>query len=97
MSSFVLSPEAASDLREIHAYIAGDVPGAARRVLEDLRAAMRRLAELPGLGHLREDLANEALRVSTVHFYLVIYRPDVQPLQIVRVLSGHRDIAALFE
>jgi hypothetical protein len=28
---------------------------------------------------------------------LVIYRPETRPLQVVRVLSGYRDIAALFE
>jgi len=35
--------------------------------------------------------------VWTVHSYLVIYRPDVQPWQVVHVLSGRRNIAALFE
>ncbi|TVR24904.1 MAG: type II toxin-antitoxin system RelE/ParE family toxin [Nitriliruptor sp.] len=97
MPRFVLSEAAASDLRDIHEYIAADDPAAARRVLEDLRVAMHRLAEHPGLGHLREDLADEALRVWTVHSYLVIYRPDAQPLQVARVLSGYRDIAVLFE
>jgi plasmid stabilization system protein ParE len=58
---------------------------------------MHRLAELPGLGHLRDDLADETLRVWTVHSYLRIYRPDPVPLQVVRVLGGYRDIAALFE
>jgi len=36
---------------------------------------MHQLADHPGLGHLREHLADEALRVWTVHSYLVIYRP----------------------
>lgn len=58
---------------------------------------MHRLAEHPGLGHLREDLADEALRVWTVHSYLVIDRPDTQPLQVARVLSGSRDIAEPFQ
>ena len=97
MPRFVLAHEATGDLRDIYDYIAADDPAAARRVLEDLRTAMHRLAEHPGLGHLRDDLADEALRVWTVHSYLVIYRPDARPLQIVRVLSGYRDIAALFE
>ena len=97
MPRFVLSREATADLREVYDYIAADDPAAAGRVLEDLRIAMHRLAEHPGLGHLREDLADEALRVWTVHSYLVIYRPDARPLQVVRVLSGYRDIAALFE
>ncbi|MFP4148304.1 MAG: type II toxin-antitoxin system RelE/ParE family toxin [Nitriliruptoraceae bacterium] len=97
MPRFVLSHEAITDLRDIYDYIAADDPVAARRVLEDIRTAIRRLADHPGLGHLREDLADEALRVWTVHSYLVIYRPDARPLQIVRVLSGYRDIAVLFE
>jgi len=94
---FVLSEAAAGDLRDIYAYIAADDPVAARRVLEDIRIAMQRLADHPGLGHLRDDLADEALRVWTVHSYLVVYRPDARPLQVVRVLSGYRDIAVLFE
>ena len=97
MPGFVLSQEATGDLREVYDYIAADDPAAARRVLDDLRTAMHRLAEHPGLGHLRGDLADEALRVWTVHSYLVIYRPDARPLQVVRVLSGYRDIATLFE
>lgn len=97
MLRFVLSSEATADLREVHDYIAADDPAAARRVLDDLRTAMHRLAEHPGLGHLRDDLADEALRVWTVHSYLVIYRPDTRPLQVVRVLSGYRDIAGLLE
>jgi len=94
---FVLSEAAAGDLRDIYAYIAADDPVAARRVLEDIRIAMQRLADHPGPGHLRDDLADEALRVWTVHSYLVVYRPDARPLQVVRVLSGYRDIAVLFE
>ncbi|WP_052668762.1 type II toxin-antitoxin system RelE/ParE family toxin [Nitriliruptor alkaliphilus] len=97
MASLLLSAPAASDLREIHAYIAADDPAAARRILDDLRDAMHRLADLPGLGHVRDDLADETLRVWTVHPYLVIYRPETRPLQIVRVLSGYRDIATLLE
>ncbi|MGH3440571.1 MAG: type II toxin-antitoxin system RelE/ParE family toxin [Nitriliruptorales bacterium] len=73
MSSFVLSGPAAADLGEIHAWIAKDDPAAARRVLEDLRAAMHRLVDHPGLGHVRDDLADETLRAWPVHSYLVIY------------------------
>lgn len=49
----------------------------------------------PGLGHLREDLTDEPLRFWPVHSYLIIYRPGRTPLQIVRVLSGYRDIRDL--
>ena len=95
MSRFVLSPEPSDDLREIRDYIARDKPDAARRVLVDLRAAIRRLAEMPEIGHLRQDLADEPLRFWPVYSYLIIYRPESRPLEVVRVLSGYRDIAEL--
>ena len=44
---------------------------------------------------MREDLAEETLRFWPVRSYLIIYRPDAKPIQIVRVLSGYRDIAEL--
>jgi plasmid stabilization system protein ParE len=97
VASFVLSAPAASDLREIHAYIAADDPAAARRVLGHLRDAMHRLAELPGLGHVRDDLATRRCGCGRCTPYLVIYRPETRPLQIVRVLSGYRDIATVLE
>lgn len=53
--------------------------------------------ELPHLGHARRDLADEQLRVWTVHTYLVIYLPDTNPLQIVRVLSGYRDLTLIID
>lgn len=95
MSRFVFSPEASDDLREIRDYIARDSPDAARRVLVDLRAAIRRLAEMPEIGHLRQDLAEEPMRFWPVYSYLIIYRPESRPLEVVRVLSGYRDIAEL--
>lgn len=97
MAPFVVSGPAAGDLGDIHAWIAQDDPVAAARVIEELRSVMRRLADHPGLGHVRDDLADETLKVWPLHSYLVVYRPDTRPLQIVRVLSGYRDIAALFE
>ncbi len=57
MSRYVLTPAAKADLVDIFEYIRYDKPMAARRVLAKIRDAMRRLAETPGMGHVREDLA----------------------------------------
>jgi plasmid stabilization system protein ParE len=95
VARFVLSPEASDDLREIRDYIARDSTSAARRVLADLRVAMRRLAEMPEIGHVRQDLADEPLRFWPAYSYLIIYRPDSRPLEVVRILSSYRDIAEL--
>lgn len=57
---------------------------------------MERLAEAPGLGHFREDLAPEPVRFWPVYSYLIVYLPDSDPLQVLRVLHGARDVAAIF-
>jgi antitoxin ParD1/3/4/toxin ParE1/3/4 len=56
---------------------------------------MAKLARTPGMGHLREDLADEPLKFWPVYSYLIIYRPETRPLQIVRVLHGARDLRRL--
>lgn len=97
MSRFVLTPAARADLTEIFDYISQDNPNAARRVLAELRGAMRKLAEMPEMGHYRRDLADEPLRFWPVYSYLIIYRSEARPLQVVRILHGARDIRRLLE
>lgn len=92
MSRFVLTPAAREDLGEIVDFIREENPAAAKRVLRKLRDTMGRLARTPGMGHLREDLSDEPLRFWPVYSYLIIYRPETQPLQIIRVLRGARDV-----
>ena len=67
------------------------------RVSEGLRDAMRLIAERPGIGHTRADLAREPVRFWPVFSYLVIYRPETKPLEVVRVLRGKRDVRRLLE
>jgi len=64
-------------------------------VFTELQYAMQKLAETPGMGHVREDLADESLRVWRVFSFLVIYRPDTSPLHVIRVLHGARDLEGL--
>ncbi len=47
---------------------------------------------MPGMGHSRNDLADETLRAWPVHSYLIVYRPAQRPIEIVRVVSGFRDL-----
>ena len=55
------------------------------------------LADNPGLGHLRRDLTTKPVRFWPVYSYLVIYDPDARPLEVVRILNGYRDVAALLK
>jgi plasmid stabilization system protein ParE len=94
---FILAAEARADLRDISDVIRQDSPAAAKRVRDALRAAMRRLAEMPGMGHVREDLVevDSALRFWPVYSYVIVYRAETNPLEIVRVLHGARDVRAI--
>jgi plasmid stabilization system protein ParE len=92
MTSFVLTRQAEQDLTEIWDYIARDSADAADRVIGEIQQAMRRLAEMPNMGHIREDLADRCYRFWTVYSYLIVYRADATPLQIIRVISGYRNL-----
>jgi antitoxin ParD1/3/4/toxin ParE1/3/4 len=95
MSGFKLSPQAFRDTDEIWEFIAQDNLDAADRVRDEIFGMCERLAQMPGMGHLREDLADEPLRFWPVYSYLIIYRPETHPLEIVRVLHGARDVQRL--
>jgi toxin ParE1/3/4 len=90
--TFVLTPLAARDLDDIWSYLANDNLRAADRVLDAIEIAIYRLAEQPGIGHLREDLADRRHRFFLIYSYLIVYRPQTRPLQIVRVLHAARDV-----
>lgn len=95
MQDYILAPEALQDLQDIWDFIAEGNPDAAGRVQEELFEAFEGLASMPGKGHQREDLTDKPVRFFTVRSYLIVYRPDTVPLQIVGVLHGARDIPAL--
>ena len=92
---FSLTPAARLDLREIDDYLRDESERAARKVRVELHQAMKLLAQHPLLGHLREDLADEPLRFWPVYSYLIIYRAEKRPIQVVRVLHGARDVKRL--
>jgi antitoxin ParD1/3/4/toxin ParE1/3/4 len=97
MSRYRLTPSAAGDLDAIYEHIAADNVPAAGRLLQRFTEAFRRLAEMPGMGHLREDLTDEPFRFWVVSSHLIIYRPDTEPLEILRVVHGARDVASLLD
>jgi antitoxin ParD1/3/4/toxin ParE1/3/4 len=96
MARYLLTDPAKQDIRDIIAYIRERNPEAANKVRGELRAAMQTLAAFPYLGHRRDDLTQEPLRFWRVYSYLIVYRPDTKPLQIVRVVHGARDFGQVF-
>lgn len=96
MARYVLTDLAKQDVREIISYIRKRSPQSAKKVQAELRDAMRLLAEFPLIGHYRDDIAPEPLRFWSVYSYLIAYRPDAKPLQVIRVVHGARDLDRLF-
>jgi plasmid stabilization system protein ParE len=95
MKAFVLTPLAARDVNEIWDYLANDNLDAADRVADALEKALYMLAQNPGTGHWREDLADRRHKFFLVYSYLIVYRPDTKPMQVIRVLHASRDIQTL--
>jgi len=97
MTHFVLAPLAKADIAEIWTYYARDVgdPKLADRMRDEIFEGIRSAARAPHIGHLRPDLAKEPLRFCRVRRYLIIYRSEAEPIQIVRVLHAARDVQAV--
>ncbi|MCX6630780.1 MAG: type II toxin-antitoxin system RelE/ParE family toxin [Candidatus Solibacter sp.] len=94
MSDYVLGADADFDLDEIWEYIAADSLDAADRWIGKLFDAFEALGQTPGLGHRRDDLTPHPVLFWPVGAYLIIYRADRRPIEIVAVTQGSRDIPA---
>ena len=70
----------------------------ANRVEAKLYEAFELLVKMPSLGHKRFDLTEHPVLFFRVrpYSYMIVYRPQT-PLQIVAVLHGKRNIAALLQ
>jgi plasmid stabilization system protein ParE len=95
VSRYLLTKPALADLEEILSSIADDRPSAAERVGTRFVTTFEALAKNPQMGHVREDLTDRPVRFWPLYSYLVVYRANATPIQILRVLSGYRDVAAL--
>lgn len=92
MSRYALSARAKTDLQQIWNYIADDNIDAADKVRNEIRSALEKLARTPFVGHTRRDVKNPAYRFWVVYSYLIVYRPETSPLQVVRIVHGARDL-----
>jgi plasmid stabilization system protein ParE len=95
MKRFILTQRARQDVEDIWDYIADDSIKAADRVLDALETAMVKLAMNPGIGHWREELTDKRHRFLLVYSYMIVYRHESKPLQIIRVLHAARDAQSI--
>ena len=93
---FVLTPEAAADLREILLGIAEGRPATAERLRVEFLYTFQQLGRSPGIGHYREDLLDRHFRFSTFYSWVICYAWEPKPIQIIAVVHGARQLAAFF-
>lgn len=91
-----LSDRARQDLDEIWSYIAEDGLRTADRFIDAIIDRIRAIADQPGIGRTRNELA-ASLRSFPVGNYLIFYRPLTDGVEVVRILSGFRDLPPLFD
>jgi antitoxin ParD1/3/4/toxin ParE1/3/4 len=97
MKRYLLSPTAQEDLVHIRDYyltVAGT--RIARQMLAEFVEAFRFLAKNPGAGHTRQDLVEDRpVLFWPMRDYLILYKPDTNPLRIVSVFRGSQDIPGI--
>jgi antitoxin ParD1/3/4 len=89
---YALSSFALRDLFEIWDYIRRDDPAAADRVEAELLKKCESLARMPGQGHPRPDYTSAPVLFFPVYSYLIAFRPGTDPLQILAIIHGARQV-----
>ena len=98
MKRFVLTRPAERDVEQLNGFSVQNAgPVIARKVLQEIQAAMKVLGRQPGAGHSRTDLTDLPVNFWPLRSYLIIYRADIRPLQILRVLHGTQDIESILQ
>jgi len=89
------SPEADDDLLRIWRYIARDNRATATQFIDRLHGTMGTIAEMPGMGRPRDDLAPN-IRTFPLGSYLILYREILDGIEVARVLNARRDYRPIF-
>jgi toxin ParE1/3/4 len=86
----VWSPEAVADVEAIASYIARDSAAYGQAVVEKILETARQVRELPFLGRMVPELAQETIRERFVYSYRLIYRIRNDTITIAAVIHGRR-------
>jgi toxin ParE1/3/4 len=79
------SPEAKSDLQQLHSYIAAANRPAARRLITRIKSAVKGLREHPELGRVVPELEDPILRERLVGQYRIIYTFSHDKIEIAAI------------
>jgi plasmid stabilization system protein ParE len=92
-----LTPDALADLKEIGRWIAQDNPPRARSFVKNLRDASFSLGRQSQRFPVALQSAGSPIRKRLYHGYLIFYRVEAEVVQVLRIVHGSRDWAALLK
>jgi toxin ParE1/3/4 len=96
MPQFFLSQPAIRDIEDIADFIASQQSlQQAEEFLAKLDDKFARMIQFPNLGRPRDEIL-PGMRSLAVDSYLIFYAVTASDIEILRVVSGYRDINALF-
>lgn len=95
MNQLRFTREARVDLNDLFDYISRDKPRAAIGVVSRIEKKCRLLARRPMLGTPCDELS-PGLRQTSVGTYVIYYRISPDGIEVIRVVSGFRDLVSLF-
>jgi antitoxin ParD1/3/4 len=99
-ASYHLTSGALNNLSDIWDFIAADSVRAANRVESAILSACDSLGRRPSMGSRRTEITSLPVRfwaVSRFPNFVVVYRPDTKPMQVIAVLHGKRDIGTVLD
>ncbi|MBD2166306.1 type II toxin-antitoxin system RelE/ParE family toxin [Calothrix membranacea FACHB-236] len=95
MSNYIISPAAIQDLDEIADYFASRNLDAGDRFVNSFAEKCKNLSKYPNMGRSYADIES-SLRGIPLDGYIILYRVITDGIEIVRVISGYRNLKSLF-
>ena len=95
MASYRFTESAQRDFDAILEYIA--LESSVDRAVEmfgRIRTELRKIGEMPGMGHFREELLDRRFKFWSVRPYVIVYRWEEDPIRVIAIIHGARDLDA---
>ncbi|MBW4504978.1 MAG: type II toxin-antitoxin system RelE/ParE family toxin [Scytonematopsis contorta HA4267-MV1] len=95
MKQHIISPEANQDLEGIIDYFTSRNIDAGERFVDEFNKKCKYLANFPNMGRSYAEV-KDYLRGVPLNGYIILYRVTDSGIEILRVVSGYRDLESLF-
>jgi len=95
MSKYSLSQEAIRDLDEISSYFSQVSIEAGKNFVKRFADKCRNLIKFPSMGRIYSEIMPN-LRGVPLDGYIILYQLSGEEIEIIRVVSGYRNLESLF-